>query len=329
MLILLRALALSAIVMKSSALPAAKHDSSSRTSSDGCLAATRVTTIPERPRQGTLFRVQLVGAVSNARLSGVVAGEPLHFSQDSSGTWTALAPVPIDSVASLGVLVRCAISAAEDSLRIRIPIVAVTYPIEKLRVAPRFGAEPDSALAARLAREGRRAADVSLLSHDTPRMWTRPFVAPRASRITSRFGGGREFNGAVTSRHMGTDFTGVRGAEIRATNRGIVRLVDAFFLGGNVVYIDHGEGLVTAYLHQTKQLVSEGDTVERGQVIGRVGSTGRVTGPHLHFIVRYGGISVDPQAFLSSFGGRVPATRPPAKGASKRRAKSSAKRLAQ
>jgi murein DD-endopeptidase MepM/ murein hydrolase activator NlpD len=69
--------------------------------------------------------------------------------------------------------------------------------------------------------------------------------------------------------------------------------VDAFFYGGNVVYVDHGNGLTTAYLHLSNQRVAAGDTVERGQILGSVGATGRVTGPHLHFIVRYGRVTLD------------------------------------
>jgi murein DD-endopeptidase MepM/ murein hydrolase activator NlpD len=81
---------------------------------------------------------------------------------------------------------------------------------------------------------------------------------------------------------------------VRAANRGVVALVDNFFLAGNVVYIDHGGGLVTAYFHLSKPLVAVGDTVARGQQIGLVGATGRVTGPHLHWAARYGTITVNP-----------------------------------
>jgi murein DD-endopeptidase MepM/ murein hydrolase activator NlpD len=102
----------------------------------------------------------------------------------------------------------------------------------------------------------------------------------------------------VTSRHMGTDFAGGVGAPIHAPARGVVALVDEFFLGGNVIYLDHGEGLVTAYLHLSEPLVAVGDTVSAGDLIGRVGATGRVTGPHLHWIVRYGTVTVDPLSFL-------------------------------
>ena len=200
--------------------------------------ADSITTSPASPRRGTLFIVRLRNVAPEATLGGRVSGEPLHFHSAPDGTLSAFAAAPIDSLKSLGVVVTCTIGAATDTLRRMVALSAGSYATEKLRVAPRFGEPPDSALAERLAREGRRAADVSLLAHDTPRMWTRPFVAPRTSRITSRFGGGREFNGAVTSRHMGLDYAGATGAAIRATNRGVVRLVDSFFLGGNVVYID-------------------------------------------------------------------------------------------
>src|SRR5690606_17129925 len=101
------------------------------------------------------------------------------------------------------------------------------------------------------------------------------------------------------SRHTGADFRGGVGAPVHAPARGVVALVDDFYLGGGVIYIDHGAGLVTAYLHLSAKEVSEGDVVEPGQLIGRVGATGRVTGPHLSWYVRYGGHSVDPVSLLN------------------------------
>jgi murein DD-endopeptidase MepM/ murein hydrolase activator NlpD len=185
-----------------------------------------------------------------------------------------------------------------ERAELRVPTRDGAYPLERLTVAPRFTASPDSALLARQRREASMAAEVSRAAHGTPRLFTEPFMAPRTSRITSGFGGGRTFNGTVTSRHMGTDYAGAVGAPVRAANRGVVRLVEAFHLGGNVIYLDHGEGLVTAYLHLSRQRVAVGDTVQRGDVIGEVGATGRVTGPHLHLILRYGNITVDPESLL-------------------------------
>lgn len=244
---------------------------------------------PSVPTAGTLFEVRVANGQCASVTAGSLAGEPLHF-RLVNDTAVAIGAIPIDSTNGIALKVRC---ANGDSSITRINTRAGSYRLEKLSVAPKFSAPPDSALVRRQRQEAERAAAVSREAHDTPRMWTKPFVVPRTSRITSPFGGGRTFNNEVTSRHMGTDYAGATGAPIRASNRGIVRIVDAFYLGGNVVYIDHGEGLVTAYLHLSKQLVAVGDTVNQGDVIGNVGATGRVTGPHLHFIVRYGQVTVD------------------------------------
>lgn len=241
------------------------------------------------PKAGTLFRVSIPKSRCANISSASVAGEPIHVHQSGDSLF-ALAGVPIDSVNSVPLVVHC---TNGDSSVTRIHTLRSTYPLERLTVAPKFAAEPDSTLAARMKREADQAAVVSKNAHETPRMWTTPFAVPRSTRVTSGFGGGRTFNGTVTSRHMGTDYAGTIGAPVKAANRGIVKLIGAFYLGGNVIYIDHGEGIVTAYLHLSKQLVAVGDTVKQGDVIGLVGATGRVTGPHLHFIARYGSITID------------------------------------
>jgi len=269
--------------------------------------APRVTWHPERPKQGTLFRVTVADA-SAREWSGRVAGEALHFSRDSSGGYSAIAPVPIDAADSLVLRVAPAGGDGGDSaLTVAVPVAPGSYRVEKLRVAPAFGRKPDAALAERLARESKQAREVACRARRTPRLWREPFVRPRPGRVTSGFGHGREFNGVVQSRHMGTDLAGAVGAPIRATNRGVVALVGNFYLGGRIVYLDHGAGLVSAYLHMSKVAVSEGDTVEAGGIVGRVGATGRVTGPHLHWIVRYGAVTVDPMSLFTVAG--APAAR--------------------
>jgi len=190
-------------------------------------------------------------------------------------------------------------SGREDTLHASVTPPPLPPPAEKLAVAEQFGRALDSATDARVAREGARALAVGRASHDAPPRWTQPFERPRTSAISSGFGTGRTFNGQVSSRHLGVDFRGALGAPIRAANRGVVVLVDTFFLGGRVVYLDHGAGLTTGYLHLSRALVSVGDTVERGQVIGLVGATGRVTGPHLHWTARYGAITVNPLDLLT------------------------------
>jgi murein DD-endopeptidase MepM/ murein hydrolase activator NlpD len=105
------------------------------------------------------------------------------------------------------------------------------------------------------------------------------------------------------------DFAGQPGDPVRAANRGVVALVDNFFLAGNVVYLNHGDGVVTGYFHLTEATVAVGDTVERGQQIGIVGATGRVTGPHLHWSARYGEHTFDPMGLLELTQADVPKRR--------------------
>jgi murein DD-endopeptidase MepM/ murein hydrolase activator NlpD len=256
-------------------------------------AGTRVSWTPERPVQGKLFRVRVARVGDDARVSGRISSEPLHFAKTASG-WEALAAAPLD----MGEQLDLRVVVAADTIRMKVPIAKGSYALEKLTVAPQFGTPPDSALQARMDRERDRARAVSAASHSTPRMW-QEVRKPRDTRITSTFGSGREFNGQIQSRHTGLDLAGAVGSPVRAAARGVVALVDTFYLAGRVIYIDHGEGVVSAYFHLSRQDVAVGDTVAAGQQIGLVGATGRVTGPHLHWVVRYGAISVDPLSFLA------------------------------
>jgi murein DD-endopeptidase MepM/ murein hydrolase activator NlpD len=117
--------------------------------------------------------------------------------------------------------------------------------------------------------------------------------------VSSGFGGARVFNGVMRSRHLGVDFSARVGEPVHAANRGVVSFVGSLYFSGNSVFLDHGGGLVTAYLHLSRALVSRGDTVSTGQLIGRVGATGRVTGPNLHWLASYGNVLVDPFDLLT------------------------------
>jgi murein DD-endopeptidase MepM/ murein hydrolase activator NlpD len=265
--------------------------------------AQTLTISPAAPQPGAIVRLTLrlpESADSIVRISGTMSGEPLHFARSASNTWRALGPVSVDATAEIGATAIVEkVSGALDSIRASATIPKPPAPREGARaralsVSPRFTRPLDSATQARIDRENATAREIGRRAHDSAPMWTAPFIRPRASTVTSRFGGGRMFNGTLTSRHLGVDFRGAVGDPIRAANRGVVALVDDFFLAGNVVYIDHGGGVVTAYFHMSKPLVAAGDTVERGQEIGLVGATGRVTGPHLHWSARYGTVTVNP-----------------------------------
>ena len=257
--------------------------------------------VPTPPVQGHLFliRVHVPPASGMVSATGEAGGETLHFHAAGS-SFESLAPVPIGATDTIDAWVRAAYAdgrAKTDSLRI--PVLAGAYEYERLTVAPRFGSPPDAEDQARQQRDRERAAQVSRDAHATPRLWSPAIVMPRDSRITSLFGTGREFNGRISSRHMGLDLAGGAGDTIVAAADGVVALVDSFLLAGNLVYLNHGGGLITGYYHLSEQLVEAGDTVSAGTPIGRVGATGRVTGPHLHWVVRYGSTTVAPRSLLT------------------------------
>ena len=257
---------------------------------------------PARPMPGAIVRLSLTDPGARDAIvgvSGTMAGEPLHFAV-AKGTWRAIGAVPVDSTGAVVAQVTATRASGRiDTLSASVTPPPLPPPKEQLAVARRFGRPMDAATAARVEKENQRAMAVGRQSQQEPPKWTAPFRKPRESAISSRFGTGRTFNGQVASRHLGVDFRGATGAPIRAANAGVVALVDNFFLGGNVVYIDHGGGLTTGYLHLSRTLVHVGDEVARGQVIGLVGATGRVTGPHLHWTARYGALTVNPLDLLT------------------------------
>ena len=130
------------------------------------------------------------------------------------------------------------------------------------------------------------------------REWKGSFTPPVNAEISDVFGVERVFNGSVQSTHQGLDFRVPSGTSVAAVNSGRVILARPLFFEGNCVVIDHGQGLLTLYLHLSKFSVKEGDDVSKGQPIGLSGGTGRATGPHLHLAVRWQGVYLNPQVLL-------------------------------
>ncbi len=137
------------------------------------------------------------------------------------------------------------------------------------------------------------------LNRVTPdREWSGSFAAPAHAAISDVFGSERIFNGKTSSPHLGLDFRVPSGTPVAAMNDGTVLLARPMFFEGNFVVINHGQGLLTLYLHLSEFKVKEGDPVKRGQIIGLSGGTGRATGPHLHVAVRWQGTYLDPASLL-------------------------------
>jgi murein DD-endopeptidase MepM/ murein hydrolase activator NlpD len=125
-----------------------------------------------------------------------------------------------------------------------------------------------------------------------------PFVRPVPGEPTSIFGTRRIFNGKPRSPHPGLDLRAAEGTEVRASGPGKVVIAQDLYYSGNIVILDHGGGLFTLYAHLSELRVAEGDAIAAGQTIGLSGSTGRVTGPHLHWGAKIGNHPFDPRALL-------------------------------
>lgn len=171
------------------------------------------------------------------------------------------------------------------------------YPTTELTVAERYvELSPEDQ-----ARAEREAAETSAI-YDTftaERFWSAAFDVPVQGATDGRnFGHRRVFNGQPRAPHSGADLRARTGTVIHASNRGRVVLAKALFYSGNAVFIDHGYGLYTTYLHLSELDVAVGDMVERGQRIGLAGATGRVTGPHLHWGVRLLDARIDPFSLI-------------------------------
>ncbi|MDD4701014.1 MAG: M23 family metallopeptidase [Desulfovibrio sp.] len=174
-------------------------------------------------------------------------------------------------------------------------------PVQQLTVDKKY-VDPPAAQMERIKAD-RELVRKALAQYLPERYWALPFERPVTGGVSSLFGLKRVFNGKPRGLHRGLDLRGAEGTPILACADGKVALTGNLYFSGNVVYINHGEGVFTAYLHLSKILVADDQMVRKGDVIGLVGSTGRVTGPHLHLSLMVQGVSVDPQPFLAAAAG--------------------------
>ena len=230
----------------------------------------------------------------------VVAAREVREGREGQPVWEAeiLLPAPLDEKAeSLG-LGACAGSKcpkAESSRVVR--LFDRKRPVQRLTVDRKYVAPPPEETA-RIKRDRQKVA-AALAQPLQEQLWELPLDRPVPGSVSSLFGLKRVFNGQPRGMHRGLDLRGAEGSPIHACADGVVALVDNLYYSGNAVYINHGNGVFSSYLHMSKPLVQPGERVKRGQVIGLVGATGRVTGPHLHLGLVVQGEAVDPQPLLA------------------------------
>lgn len=261
------------------------------------LPATVVTITPLIAEVGSpeLIRVTLPNAQN---VTGEWLGQRLSFFEGHNKlTWYALAGIDVATQASSSTLTIDA-KLGDTSAHISLPIEihAAHYRTESISVAPRF-VEPNRDDMKLIEADSQLKAKIFAESATAP-LWRGNFHVPVDSSATDSFGVRRTYNGKLDSIHKGMDFRAHTGTPVRAGNSGIVVLARRLYFEGNCVVIDHGLGLYEISMHLSRIDVREGEHVVTGQRLGLSGATGRVTGPHLHWAVRWRNAYLDPAKLL-------------------------------
>ena len=220
--------------------------------------------------------------------------QPLAVVADR-GRWFALLGIPLDTLP--GELEISVFSGSTATVR-NVPIRIKNYPEQRLTIKNKRQVNPDPDDLARIEREQAVTAEVKQ-RFSTPEPQTE-FQLPASGPLSSRFGLRRIFNGQPRNPHAGLDIAVGSGAPISSPAAGVVANTGDYFFNGNTVFVNHGQGLITAYMHMSRIDVHAGQVVRQGEVLGAVGATGRVTGPHLHWAVILNNTPVDPELFFAN-----------------------------
>src|ERR1700687_1641978 len=276
---------------------------SGATSAHSTAAHWTVVIRPARLVNGTpvLFRVTTPKPVR--ALSGNWLGHDIVFGFDASHkAWFALAGASLETkpgpypIQLHGETLAGQSAGPTISFEKKIRVERQRYPRVQLKVPGRYTA-PNPEDQRQIEQDKETKVQV-FETVSARREWKGSFGAPVNAELSDVFGVERVFNGSVQSTHLGLDFRVPSGTPVAAVNRGRVILARPLFFEGNCVVIDHGQGLLTLYLHLSKFSVKEGDDVDKGQPIGLSGGTARATGPHLHLAVRWQGVYLNPQVLL-------------------------------
>ena len=252
---------------------------------------------PRVVRQGDVAMVFLTGVRNGTSVEGNFAKQPLHFFSHGNG-YAALTGIDVE-VKPGAQAWRIDVLDGRKPVKVSgtLQVKERKFHVQRLTL-PKDMVELDEPTERRALAEAARLK--ALWGGGVPeRLWKGHFFLPIDSVSEgSGFGARRIINDLPRSPHAGTDYAADSGTPVRASNRGVVALVDEMFFPGRLVIIDHGLGLFTLYFHLESADVENGQLVEKGQQIGRVGATGRSTGPHLHFGVQLRYARLDPETLL-------------------------------
>lgn len=273
-----------------------------------------VQTAPARPaltlatraraiQPGELVLVTATGAAPIERVRARAFGRDFAAFKVDAKTWQVLVGIDLTTAPGAYSVVVEAASASGSALTAThtLKVGAKAFPTRTLTVDDAFVNPPETA-AARIADDA-KALERCWANPSPERLWTGAFVRPVPQEANSAFGSRSVFNGQARNPHSGADFRSPAGQAVKAPNAGRVVLAKDLYYSGGTVVIDHGLGLFSLFAHLSSIDVKDGATVAAGDVVGKVGATGRVTGPHLHWMVRITGARIDPLALLFVMGG--------------------------
>jgi hypothetical protein len=255
--------------------------------------------LPPEVKPGDLFLIRLTGVKTLKAPLAILKDNTFYFTTCGDGCFNAIGAVGLDMKPGR-YAIKVMINGREEILSLTVisktfPEISLTLPEEKVFLKPED--------MRRVEREHKRLDLIWKVVSD--RLWEGDFIMPLIGRsqrlwkdLTTAFGTKRIINRRKISVHKGIDIKAKRGEQVRASNRGRVVLAEELFFGGNTIILDHGIGIYTIYMHLSGFNVKPGDIVEKGEIIGFVGSSGRATGPHLHFGVRLSDINVNPVSLL-------------------------------
>jgi murein DD-endopeptidase MepM/ murein hydrolase activator NlpD len=255
---------------------------------------------PKRIVNGSPILIEVTPPQPLKSLSATWLGHDVFFSAETVGhAWYGLAGVPVEEHPGKSTLALHAVTNKGDTLSFDRPITIAKAKYKQIKITvPAKYTEPSPADLQQIAAD--KAVKAQVLSRIAPdREWSGNFAAPVKASISDVFGTARTFNGQTQSVHQGLDFGVPQGTPVMAVNRGTALLAQLLFFEGNCIVLDHGQGLLTIYMHLSKLEVKPGERVERGQQIGLSGGTGRATGPHLHLAARWQGVYIDPATLLA------------------------------
>ena len=223
-------------------------------------------------------------------------GRKIDFFREGDA-WMALAGVDVEAPVGPSTLRVMAVDSGKRiEITQQIVIHAAHYRTGTLSVSPKF-VQPGPDALKEIEEESKIKAKAFSTSATQP-LWSGDFRVPVTAEPTDSFGTRRMFNKKLASIHKGADFRAPMGTPVHAGNSGVVVLARPLYYEGNCVIIDHGMGLFTLSMHFSRIDVHEGQRVDKGDVLGLSGATGRVTGPHLHWAVRWQGAYLDPLKLL-------------------------------